>query len=85
MVDQTPASLGLLKAASSDIRQELAVKDAFPERVIFIETCKAAFLAACDSAQAVVQRQRFLKSDSYRVRMLNIVSLFIRFSRLDAL
>ncbi|KAG8934912.1 hypothetical protein FRC01_012961 [Tulasnella sp. 417] len=73
MVDQTPVTLGLLKAASSDTRQELAIKDAFPERVIFTENCKAVFLAACDSVQAVLHRQRFLKSDSYHVRILNIL------------
>lgn len=78
-MDETPATQGLLKVASSETRQELAVRDAFPQRAIFTEQCKATYLAACNDVQAIAQRQRFLKSESYRVRILNIVSLFRRF------
>ncbi|KAG9045941.1 hypothetical protein FS837_005377 [Tulasnella sp. UAMH 9824] len=75
MSDETPSTQGLLKAASSDIRQEIVIEDAFPERAVFTEQCKATFLAAwtCGSMQAAVHRQRFLKSDSYRVRVLHIL------------
>lgn len=73
MGDQTPSTHGLLKASASDTRQDLFLTDAFPERVIFTEKCKATFLAACADAQASVQRQRFLKSTTYRGLVLTIL------------
>ncbi|KIO19340.1 hypothetical protein M407DRAFT_31011 [Tulasnella calospora MUT 4182] len=73
MCDQTPSTFGLLKASASDTRLELLVKDAFPERTIFTETCKATFLAACADVQATVHQKRFLKSNSYRGLILTIL------------
>ncbi|KIO24384.1 hypothetical protein M407DRAFT_26196 [Tulasnella calospora MUT 4182] len=73
MGDQTPSTFGLLKASASDTRLELFVKDAFPERTIFTETCKATFLAACADVQATLHHKRFLKSNSYRGLILTIL------------
>ncbi|KAG8993875.1 hypothetical protein FRB90_000577 [Tulasnella sp. 427] len=71
--DQTPATSGLIQAASAEVRQVLILQDAFPDRTTFLEQCKAIYLGMCATYQATVQSKRFQRSDTYRKIVLDLL------------